>query len=90
VVKRAIILADDGDSLSLEHLAPEVVDYTEPPAEADEEEEPITLKQRIEAIEQSEILEALKRYEWNKSRAAIHLGISYPNLLSKIKRYNIQ
>ena len=90
VVKRAIILADDGESLSLEHLAPEVADYQEPVVEIEEEEEPLTLKQRIEAIEQSEILEALKRHEWNKSRAAIHLGISYPNLLSKIKRYNIQ
>jgi transcriptional regulator with GAF, ATPase, and Fis domain len=90
VVKRAIILADDGDNLGLEHLAPEVADYREPAREVEEEEEPLTLKQRIEAIEQSEILEALKRHEWNKSRAAIHLGISYPNLLSKIKRYNIQ
>ena len=90
IVKRAIILADDGDSLSLEHLAPEVADYRESPSETDVEEEQMTLRQRIEKIEQTEILESLRRHEWNKSRTAIHLGISYPNLLSKIKRYNIQ
>lgn len=92
VIKRAIILADDGEKLSLEHLAPEVMETSwELDRESDEkEEEPLTLKERIERIEQNEILEALRRHEWNKSQAAIHLGISYPNLLSKIKRYNIQ
>lgn len=90
VIKRAIILADDGDTLSVVHLPPEILRDHEPEEAAVETEALLTLKERIERIEQVEILEALKRYEWNKSQAAIHLGISYPNLLSKIKRYNIQ
>ena len=52
-------------------------------------EEITTLRDRIEKLEQKAILEALERNEWNKSRTAVQLGISYPNLLSKIKRYNI-
>jgi transcriptional regulator with GAF, ATPase, and Fis domain len=89
VVKRALIMADDDEVLSIQHLAPEVAELRER-AQAEHTEAPQTLKQRIERIEQREILEALKRHEWNKSQAAIQLGISYPNLLSKIKRYNIQ
>jgi len=36
------------------------------------------------------ILDAMRRLAGNKSQVAVQLGISYPNLLSKIKRYNIQ
>lgn len=88
IVKRAIILADDGDQLGVEHLAPEVL--LPAPEEAEAADEPATLRERIEAIEHREILSALRRHDGNKSQAAIQLGISYPNLLSKIKRYNIQ
>jgi transcriptional regulator with GAF, ATPase, and Fis domain len=90
VIKRALIMADEDDKLSLHHLAPEVADPSEAADVSEAADERLTLKQRIEQIEQAEILEALKRNAWNKSQAAIHLGISYPNLLSKIKRYNIQ
>jgi transcriptional regulator with PAS, ATPase and Fis domain len=82
VVKRALIMADDDEVLSIQHLAPEVAELRER-AQAEHTEAPQTLKQRIERIEQREILEALKRHEWNKSQAAIQLGISYPNLLYK-------
>ena len=85
VIKRAIILADDGDSLELRHLAPEVVRNVEPETARES-----TLRERIEQIEQAMILEAMRRHDGNKSQVAVHLGISYPNLLSKIKRYNIQ
>jgi transcriptional regulator with GAF, ATPase, and Fis domain len=87
VIKRAIILADDGDALELRHLAPEVLRTPEPAETASHE---ATLRERIEQIEQAMILEAMRRHSGNKSQVAMHLGISYPNLLSKIKRYNIQ
>ncbi len=87
VIKRAVILADPRQELGLDHLAPEVMTEA-PPVE--ETEDGLTLKERIERLEQLAILEALKRNEGNKSQTALQLGISYPNLLSKIKRYNIQ
>ena len=87
VIKRAIILAEDGDLLDLRHLAPEVMRSIEP---ADPVSREATLRERIEQIEQAMILEAMRRLDGNKSQVAMHLGISYPNLLSKIKRYNIQ
>ncbi|MDH4036379.1 MAG: sigma 54-interacting transcriptional regulator [Candidatus Krumholzibacteria bacterium] len=88
VIKRAIILADDGDSLDVRHLAPEVLRAPDP--EMASVAETATLRERIEQIEQAMIMEAMRRLSGNKSQVATHLGISYPNLLSKIKRYNIQ
>jgi len=88
VIKRAIILADDGESLGIQHLAPEILrgaPEAEPMSKSEE-----TLRERIEQIEHAMILEAMRRHAGNKSQVAVHLGISYPNLLSKIKRYNIQ
>ncbi|MDH3198909.1 MAG: sigma 54-interacting transcriptional regulator, partial [Candidatus Krumholzibacteria bacterium] len=88
VVKRAAILADDGDALDVAHLAPEIGPGNGRGSGAAEND--LTLRERIARIEYDEIVGALRRHSGNKSRAAIQLGISYPNLLSKIKRYNIQ
>jgi transcriptional regulator with GAF, ATPase, and Fis domain/tetratricopeptide (TPR) repeat protein len=89
VIKRAIILADDGEVLDVRHLAPEVLRGT-PEVSNASAQETATLRERIEQIEQTMILDAMRRHSGNKSQVAMHLGISYPNLLSKIKRYNIQ
>jgi len=83
-----VILADDGDVIGVQHLPPEVV-------HADKDangglKRIATLRDQIEELERREILGALERSAWNKSRAAIDLGISYPSLLSKIKRYRIR
>jgi transcriptional regulator with GAF, ATPase, and Fis domain/tetratricopeptide (TPR) repeat protein len=87
VIKRALILAEDGELLDLRHLAPEVMRSIEPAEPATRDS---TLRERIEKIEQAMILDAMRRLDGNKSQVAMTLGISYPNLLSKIKRYNIQ
>jgi transcriptional regulator with GAF, ATPase, and Fis domain/TolA-binding protein len=88
VVKRAVILADDNEPLDLRHLPPELVhDPTEGEGRRDKTQ---TLRDRIAILEKREILAALDRHGWNKSQASIELGISYPNLLAKIKRYHLQ
>ena len=89
VVKRAIILADDGEPLDLAHLAPEVTTrapLSQSDAAAQSRDE--TLRERIEQIEQAMILDAMRRHSGNKSQVAIHLGISYPKLQSKINPYH--
>ena len=88
LVKRAVILADDGETIGVQHLPPEVVHADK---DADGGLKRIaSLRDQIEELERREILGALERSAWNKSRAAIDLGISYPSLLSKIKRYRIR
>jgi two-component system response regulator HupR/HoxA len=90
VTKRAVILADDGETIDLQHFPPELAGFNgggRKPADAGQR---LKLKDRIAMLEKDEILASLKRNEWNKSQVAIELGMSYPNLLAKIKRYRIQ
>jgi len=86
VVKRAVILADDGESVELAHLPDEVIASN---ANGNSGRR-LTLRERIDRLERTEIQSALERSKWNKSQAALELNISYPSLLSKIKRYNIR
>ena len=88
IIKRAIILAEPGDRLDVRHLAPEAL--RGPEVETAPGELPSTLRGRIEQIEHAMILDALRRHAGNKSQVAVDLDISYPSLLSKIKRYSIR
>ncbi|MEE9271396.1 MAG: sigma 54-interacting transcriptional regulator [Candidatus Krumholzibacteria bacterium] len=86
VVKRAVILADDGETLDVRHLPSEIVS----PAAKRGARKNVTLRDQIDRLEKTEIQAALERSGWNKSQAATALGISYPNILSKIKRFNLR
>ncbi|UCH82849.1 MAG: sigma 54-interacting transcriptional regulator [Candidatus Latescibacterota bacterium] len=88
IVKRAVILADDNERLDPGHLPSEVV-HASRESNGNGRSGP-GLKAQIEQLEKREILAALERNTWNKSQTAIELGISYPSLLSKIKRYNLR
>ncbi len=88
VVKRAIILADEGETVDLHHLPSEVLNSGNGGKSSGRNR--LTLRDRIERIEKEEIQAALKRHNGNKSRTAVELGISYPSLLSKIKRYDLR
>ena len=50
----------------------------------------LTLKERVELLEQALIQEALDKYQWNKSKAAEELGISRVGLSNKLARYDIK
>jgi transcriptional regulator with GAF, ATPase, and Fis domain/tetratricopeptide (TPR) repeat protein len=86
-VKRAVILVDDGEGIEAGHLPSEVVTSNR---NAKRAHGPLTLREQIDRLEKTEIQGALERNNWNKSQAAIELNISYPSLLSKIKRYNLR
>jgi Nif-specific regulatory protein len=90
VVKRALILADDGETIDLVHFPPEVAGNGSDGNKPKGRPRNLKLKDRIAHLEKEEILSSLKRHGWNKSQVATELGISYPSLLSKIKRYNIK
>jgi transcriptional regulator with GAF, ATPase, and Fis domain len=86
IVKRAIILADEGEELSIKHIPKEIVNPVLNPQKG----RPVNLKERLGEVERQEIIAALIRHGGNKTKAARDLGISYPNLLAKIKQYNIR
>lgn len=87
LVKRAVILADNGEAIEPCHLPAEVLNSM---GRRRNGGKPMTLRERIDRLEKSEIRAALERSSWNKSQAALELNISYPSLLSKIKRYQIR
>jgi DNA-binding NtrC family response regulator len=48
-----------------------------------------SLKDEVEALEKSRILEALGKTGWNKQRAADALGMSRTGLHAKMRKYGI-
>jgi two-component system response regulator HupR/HoxA len=48
-----------------------------------------TLKDRVELIEMRILRETLTRHRWNKSRAAVELGLSRVGLRAKLDRYGV-
>ncbi len=91
-IRRAATLAEG--SISPEVLSPEV---RSPAAEAPVAAGPGTaaagegtLKDAVEALERRAVLEALRRLEGNKTRAAAALGLSRLGLRKKMARYGIE
>jgi transcriptional regulator with GAF, ATPase, and Fis domain len=82
-IKRAVILADDGQMISPQLLPQEVP--TEPVAPVTDRE--AELKEAVEDFERKTITAALEKFSWNKSRTAAYLGLSRKGL--KIKRYDL-
>ena len=86
-LKRMIVLAEEGDTLGLDLLPPEM---REAPAGEPEKANGHSLRSNISLLERKMIAEALERNRWNKARAARDLGLSYPTLLTKIRSLQIE
>jgi two-component system response regulator HydG len=86
-VKRMIVLADEGDTLDLDLLPP---DMGEAGAAAGERPNGRSLRSNISQLERRMIAETLERFRWNRARTARELGLSYPTLLSKIRTLQLE
>ncbi len=84
-INRAIVLAHGEPMLRPDHLPAEIV-----PANGDTvaARNPSTLREVLGAVEAREIARALVATGGNKAAASRLLGISYPNLLKKIRIYD--
>jgi transcriptional regulator with GAF, ATPase, and Fis domain/Tfp pilus assembly protein PilF len=80
-IKRLVVLWD-GEGKAGPDLLPPEFRKTNTPAES---LETLNLRVQIGHLERRVIREALEANQWNKSRAARVLGLSYPTLLSKIR-----
>jgi transcriptional regulator with GAF, ATPase, and Fis domain len=85
-IKRAVILADDGQPILLKHL-PEELQAVATRAEDSKCEPTASLRECVAQTEARVIRAALQRSGGNKSEAARLLGVSYPCLLQKIRAY---
>ena len=84
VVKRMVVMANDGEVLSLRLVPRELLKAEEAVAEG-----PTTLKCEVAKVERRLITQALERHNWNKLQAAKELSLSYPTLLQKIKLFHL-
>ncbi|HHF53451.1 MAG TPA: sigma-54-dependent Fis family transcriptional regulator [candidate division WOR-3 bacterium] len=84
IVERAVVLSQ-GEYITTEELPLSLRKEIFP-----QEQEFLTLNERIEAIERSIILEALKKNNWVKTKAARELGISERVLRYKMKKLGIK
>jgi transcriptional regulator with GAF, ATPase, and Fis domain/Tfp pilus assembly protein PilF len=84
VVKRMVVLANEGEPLSLRLAPKELLAAVEETAEGT-----ATLREEVAKVERRLIGQALDRHGWNKVQAARDLALSYPTLLQKIKLFQL-
>ncbi len=84
-IRRAITLADDGGFLVPDLLPSAVLESSG----SGDGAVGGSLHDRLERYERGLLIEALDRHAWNKSRAAVELGLSRRGLKNKIERYRL-
>ncbi len=84
VMKRLVVMANDGDTLSMELLPRDLLK-----PEAENGDSPCTLRAEVAKVERRLISQALEKHSWNKLQAAKELSLSYPTLLQKIKIFRL-
>jgi transcriptional regulator with PAS, ATPase and Fis domain len=84
-IKRAVILADEGQTIGPELLPDEIASAAGTTSDGSETE----LRDAVEVFEKRAIVVALEKFGWNKSQAADYLGLSRKGLKNKIKRYGL-
>ena len=87
-VRRGVALAADGEVIGIDKVRPELRDQYQMGLGSDEALRR-SLKDEVEALEKSRILEALGRTSWNKQAASDLLGLSRPGLHAKMRKYGI-
>jgi transcriptional regulator with PAS, ATPase and Fis domain/tetratricopeptide (TPR) repeat protein len=87
-VRRGVALCADGESIGLDKLRPELRERYRAGEEGDGAAQR-SLKDEVETLEKTRILEALSRSAWNKQRAAELLGMSRTGLHAKMRKYGI-
>jgi transcriptional regulator with PAS, ATPase and Fis domain len=94
LVERAVILADDGEALDLDHLPEEVISALPAPSAsvASRPGEALhrSLRGEVEAFERALILRELERDGWNRTRTAKRLDISLRSFMDKLKKYALK
>lgn len=85
-IEQAVVLAEEGNFLRLEHFSEEIRSYSEacrgaPPCSG--------IRQKVQDLERKAIAEALEACGGNKTQAARRLGLSRYGLAKKIKRYGL-
>ncbi len=99
VVRRLVALSEDGEAIGADLMPADIrgQDGAARPSvafastgDASPAEDGCILRNQVARLERRLISESLAACGWNRSRAARQLGISYPNLLAKIKLFGLR
>ena len=93
IVKRMVVLADEGDVLGPELLPSEMREpatRTVAATAGNGGAAGRSLRSNVSELERRMISEALDRHRWNKAKVARELGLSYPTLLARIRNLEIE
>ncbi len=85
VMNRAVILTDENSRIT----PPEII-FDSSLTGKRSSEKSMTLPERISRLEKDVIRNMLEANSWNRKAASEALGISYPTLLNKIKKYSLE
>ena len=89
-IQRMVALADS-PHLVPDLLSPRIRTRANPAVRANAEAtSPVTLKDRVEALEAEILAEALARHHWNISHVAQETGLSRVGLRAKLQRYGLE
>jgi DNA-binding NtrC family response regulator/tetratricopeptide (TPR) repeat protein len=89
-VRRAVAFCEEGGVVGLEHVRPELADlWNEPYDSQPRTGRGLSLKEEVETLERSRIVEALSTCSESKRSAAEMLGLSRTGLYTKMKKYGI-
>ncbi len=86
-VRRAVALSADGEEIGLDAVSPRLRKCCKLPLPSGS---PRTLREDVELFERRRILEALEKSVWNRTEAAVRLGMSRTGLLRKMGKYSIR
>jgi two-component system response regulator HupR/HoxA len=89
VIRRAVTLADEGETIGLDLLPARLLEEKADAFAVPEEDEGGALRVQLEAVEKRLVAKALEENDWNKSRAAVALGLSRKGLKNKISRFGL-
>lgn len=90
-VQRMVAVAEQGGYIALRHLSEKISSAPMPdPEVSDSMFFGSTLKEKVEGLERSVLVQALETRQWNQSKVADELGLSRVGLANKIKRYGLR
>jgi len=90
-IKRMVAITDNGNFVNTESISLHIGELKAIPKISDEAVtlDGLTLKQKVESLEEKIISRTLQQFRWNQSKTAKELGLSRMGLSNKIKRYKL-
>ena len=87
-IERAVVLAGNARTIDVDLISPRILEHEG--TRIAQSSNPRSLPAALRALERRMILDALRRHEWNKTRAAKDLEISRRNLIRLVQKYELE